>query len=473
MEDVNSKRKRKEEAKMLKRKRIEESGGIRPRNTNNRKDEAPTATAAATAAATATTTSNGSKSIITNTDRTTSFKKKQFEPSSKHRFGRVMESVPCRKQPRYSTLSIALPGSVVSNCQTRELKTQLVGQIARACAVYHVDEIIVFDDKLAEDKNDKGFFRNKHREETKQREKEEKKEEIKEEEPKEEKKEEPSDKPRFKRSDPHTFMARVLQYCECPQYLRRQFFPMHPDLQFTGLLSPLDSPHHVRQEERSKYREGVVMDRKGAKGSLVNCGIKNRPVEIDRVLMAGVRVTVQLDVKVYGSAGKIYGTVVSPSAPREDDGTYWGYNTRLASSINAVFEECPFEGGYDLKIGTSERGDITVDDKDFGLPKFQHSLIVFGGVAGIEECVDADESLKVPGSQSRKLFDMWVNTCPYQGSRTIRTEEAVLISLCRLSPYMASNSETQGETPHVVAKETEAINFSDEEPSDESSADGD
>jgi predicted SPOUT superfamily RNA methylase MTH1 len=246
---------------------------------------------------------------------------------------------------------------------------------------------------------------------------------------------------------------------------------MHPDLQFTGLLSPLDSPHHVRQEERSKYREGVVMDRKGVKGSLVNCGIKNRPVEIDRVLMAGIRVTVQLDVKVYGSAGKIYGTVVSPSAPREDDGTYWGYTTRLASSINAVFEECPFEGGYDLKIGTSERGDVTVDDSDFAIPKFHHSLIVFGGVAGIEECVDADESLKIPGSQSRKLFDMWVNTCPYQGSRTIRTEEAVLITLCRLSPYLASKSETQSVTLHTVTKETEAITFSDEEPSEESSGD--
>lgn len=244
---------------------------------------------------------------------------------------------------------------------------------------------------------------------------------------------------------------------------------MHPDLQFTGLLSPLDSPHHVRAEERSKYREGVVMDRKGTKGSLVNCGIKNRPVEIDRVLMPNVRVTVELDVKVYGSAGKIFGKVVSPAAPREDDGTYWGYTTRLAPSINAVFDECPFEGGYDLKIGTSERGDITVDDKDFSLPKFQHSLIVFGGVSGIEECMDADETLKVPGSQSRSLFDLWVNTCPYQGSRTIRTEEAVLISLCRLSPYIATNATTPGLLVQPTVTLTSAIDFSDDDPSDESS----
>lgn len=128
---------------------------------------------------------------------------------------------------------------------------------------------------------------------------------------------------------------------------------------------------------------------------------------IDRILTPGIRCTVELDPKVYGSTGRIRGKVVSPSAPREDDGTYWGYTTRLATSINAVFDECPFEGGYDLKIGTSERGDVSVDDKKFSLPTFKHALVVFGGVAGIEECVDADENLKIPGSESKKLFDMW------------------------------------------------------------------
>ena len=128
---------------------------------------------------------------------------------------------------------------------------------------------------------------------------------------------------------------------------------------------------------------------------------------IDRKLAPGIRCTVKIDPGAYGKTGPIKGIVVSPSAPREADGTYWGYTTRMASSINAVFDECPFEGGYDLKIGTSERGDRSVEEKNFSVPKFSHSLVVFGGVAGIEECVDADESIKLPGSQSKKLFDMW------------------------------------------------------------------
>lgn len=165
------------------------------------------------------------------------------------------------------------------------------------------------------------------------------------------------------------------------------------------------------------------------------------------------------------------GEVVSPSAPREDDGTYWGYNTRIASSINKIFEECPYEGGYDLKIGTSERGDSNLDSNNFTLPKYRHALIVFGGVAGIEECVDADETSKLPGSESKKLFDLWVNVCPYQGSRTVRTEEAVLISLAKFSPLLAANEETTGVGKSIPNQETQTpvVEFSDNPPSDESS----
>ena len=44
-------------------------------------------------------------------------------------------------------------------------------------------------------------------------------------------------------------MARLLQYLECPQYLRKHIFPVHPDLRAVGLLAPLDAPHHLRIDE--------------------------------------------------------------------------------------------------------------------------------------------------------------------------------------------------------------------------------
>lgn len=43
------------------------------------------------------------------------------------------------------------------------------------------------------------------------------------------------------------------------RYLRRSLFPMHPDLRLAGLLPPLDLPHHLRREDESRWREGVVL----------------------------------------------------------------------------------------------------------------------------------------------------------------------------------------------------------------------
>lgn len=54
----------------------------------------------------------------------------------------------------------------------------------------------------------------------------------------------------------------------------------------------------------------------------------------------------------------IVGSLVPPSTPTIESGLYWGYQVRLADSLAAVFSESPYasEGGYDVSIGTSERG---------------------------------------------------------------------------------------------------------------------
>ncbi len=67
--------------------------------------------------------------------------------------------------------------------------------------------------------------------------------------------------------------------------------------------------------------------------------------------------------------GIMEGTVVSPTAPRDKDRTFWGYTTRLTTSINAIFAECPYEGGYNLRVGTSKQGDVSIDDLKFPLEK--------------------------------------------------------------------------------------------------------
>ena len=62
---------------------------------------------------------------------------------------------------------------------------------------------------------------------------------------------------------------------------------------------------------------------------------------------------------------------MSPSAPRTEHGLYWGYSVRVAPSFSAVFTQSPFKDGYDVTIGTSERGS-SVDE--LVLPNFRYSV---------------------------------------------------------------------------------------------------
>ena len=130
------------------------------------------------------------------------------------------------------------------------------------------------------------------------------------------------------------------------------------------------------------------------------------------------------------------GEAVAPTAPREEAGYYWGYNVRKSSSLSTVFTECPFDGGYDLSFGTSERGSVLTDTlSQISRPQFSHMLVVFGGPAGLEVAAKSDPELTGKGigaNNVAELFDHWINILPDQGSRTIRTEEAVWVGLMGL-----------------------------------------
>lgn len=52
----------------------------------------------------------------------------------------------------------------------------------------------------------------------------------------------------------------------------------------------------------------------------------------------------------------------------------------------------------------------------------RHGIIVFGGLAGLEECVNSDVNLSTSSEDTASLFHLYLNLCPNQGSRTIRTE---------------------------------------------------
>ncbi|XP_061991307.1 uncharacterized protein LOC133709544 [Rosa rugosa] len=286
------------------------------------------------------------------------------------------------------TVTVAIAGSIIHNAQSLELATRLAGQIARAVTIFRVDEVVVFDNNGE------------------------------------------SGSPEANNSDENesgaAFLIRILRYLETPQYLRKALFPKHNSLRFVGLLPPLDAPHHLRKHEWGAFREGVTLKERSPDGvgTLVDVGL-SKNVVVDQVLDPGTRVTVAMGDS-WNLDADISRQVVSSSKPREEAGMYWGYKVRYASNITSVMTECPYEGGYDHLIGTSEHGQI-INSSDLNIPTFRHLLIAFGGLAGLEESIEEDHNLKA--KNVREVFNIYLNTCPHQGSRTIRTEEAILISL--------------------------------------------
>lgn len=70
------------------------------------------------------------------------------------------------------------------------------------------------------------------------------------------------------------FLARVLQYMETPQYLRKALVAMHQDLRMAGSLPPLDAPHHLRASEWGPFREGVIKSSDPTWGSVIDIGLE-------------------------------------------------------------------------------------------------------------------------------------------------------------------------------------------------------
>ncbi|KAL6820957.1 putative RNA methyltransferase [Trichoderma sp. SZMC 28015] len=295
------------------------------------------------------------------------------------------------------TVSVAFPSSTIATLATAEQRIAVPGRIARALAIFSIDEVIVYDDSPVNTRphnTDKSVYTGD--------------------------------------TDPCHFLTHVLSYLEAPPFMRKALFPLHPNLRLTSSLPGLDTPHHPHIKESMIYREGVTIAgmTKSSDGTLVEIGL-DKPVEIKEDIPPKTRVTLKIS-----EDGSETADCVHPHAPRTEAGFYWGYTVRQANSLSAVFTESPYEGGYDVSIGTSERGSPVGKEFPYGKRvQFNHVLIVFGGPRGIEYAAMNDEELGgmgIQGGKTRELFDHWVDVMPNQGSRTIRTEEAMYIGLTAL-----------------------------------------
>jgi len=272
-----------------------------------------------------------------------------------------------------SKLSIAIPASLVSDTPHLREKTYKIGMVGRAAAIFRVEEIIVYPDQPEKDQ----------------------------------------------RKDAK-LIELILSYMETPQYLRKRLFKIRPELRYVGVLPPLRTPHHptINRSEQLKigeYREGIVIS-SSKKGSKIYIGVE-KPAFVKGVkLPTGKRVTIKIK--------DLNREIEAVIANREEMPYYWGFKvTTFEKSLGRLLKS----GRWDLIIATSKYGRNFSQVKEKLAEKLRicyKKLVVFGapseGLYDIlkKEQLDLDE-----------LADFVINTIPGQGTKTVRTEEAIFITL--------------------------------------------
>ncbi|OAA60395.1 deoxyribose-phosphate aldolase [Niveomyces insectorum RCEF 264] len=282
--------------------------------------------------------------------------------------------------PREWTVSVAIPTSILSDCATPEQRINAPLRVARALAMFSVDEVVIFDDSPA-DSRPPAVDHDAYTGDT----------------------------------DPAHYLVHLLSYMETPPFMRKALFPLHPNLRLQGLLPTLEMPHHPHRDEQLPYMEGITVAGTPAAGGDAPPGCKT-------LVDVGLRKPVAVREAI---------------APKTRAGYYWGFQIRRCDALSTVFTESPYEGGYDVSIGTSERGmpASQVFPRAAPVLDFQHLVIVLGGPRGLEYAAMNDKDLSGVGISTgnvREVFDHWVDVLPNQGCRSIRTDEAIFVALAEL-----------------------------------------
>jgi predicted SPOUT superfamily RNA methylase MTH1 len=275
-------------------------------------------------------------------------------------------------------LAIAIPASVISDTPHLREKTSKIGLIGRAAAVFRVDEVIVYPDNAGKNKQ----------------------------------------------TNEADLIALLLSYLETPQYLRKRFFKLDPQLQYAGILPPLRTPHHPLNRKAKKlkvgeYREGVTAS-KTKDGLLVDIGVERPALMRETQWSLGKRLTLQ----VVAADERVEVQAVN----RDEVPGYWGYKVKIE---NRGFGRLLEDGKFDLIIATSKIGVKFVDvaaKMGEQWRKADYTLVAFGAPArGLHEIVREE------GVDLNDLADFVVNMVPEQGTETVRTEEALFASLAVLN----------------------------------------
>ena len=228
------------------------------------------------------------------------------------------------------------------------------------------------------------------------------------------------DRPKETQDRDADLLLTVLKYMETPQYLRKYLFDRIPQLRYAGILPPLRTLHHplTRKWEELKhdeFRDGVVIASHPGQ-SLVELGVE-QPIRLnEHGLSIGQRITLRVSRTRQGVG------IERVSAPPSK--IYWGYRVNdTKPTLSRMLRDRPF----DLVVATSRRGKPLTDT----LVKFRNDWRNAGRIliAVGSPREGLNEILAREGVALEDMADVILNTIPFQGTETVRTEEALYATL--------------------------------------------
>ena len=178
-------------------------------------------------------------------------------------------------------LSIAIPDSSLADESTILFKTKKISIIARACAIFKINQIYIYQDGK-QNKNDSAL------------------------------------------------LSTSLKYLETPQYFRKEIFPKSQLLKYAGVLQPLNISSHLTTSNQKMIkigdiRDALIINYKGKK--FLNIGI-NKLIQYFGKMKSGTRIAIQIKT----TQPKLTVKEIS----REDIKDYWGYNVKERANLLSI-----------------------------------------------------------------------------------------------------------------------------------------
>lgn len=274
------------------------------------------------------------------------------------------------------TLFAAIPDTSLRDCSDLREKTVKVGLMARAFAVFRVEEVFVYETGKLERKDQRDV----------------------------------------------ALIVKILRFMDTPQYLRRKVFSKSASLKYAGLLPPLRTRSHPLRPNESSL-EGSVRWGVQTHPGKVDIGLE-RPVhfkqpvsERDPTLFRIIQTSPRIEMEIVN---------------RSDLDMYWGFEVLRAGRLSVILDEY----GNSTRIGFSRRASSFRQlEKEIAatVTSTGSVLAIFGDPAeGILDIHTEERDL------IKSRVDFWVNSIEGQGTETVRLEEALFVSLGLLNNSLGS-----------------------------------